>query len=196
MNLFSRFSMGTLLREDRPVWAAARTVQDLAELTAQWLEGRLQSQPGYYGPVDVDESDAPGLTATLVAANRVGFLTNCSQCGFDGLDQQGNHWKQYAAVTGFMDREAAQRLASAIRDYGFAAAAPGMGRPITVTWRNGSPLTSFHTGFTRRVVSSEMYSGCSRKAINAVMRAEVLTIWDPNPGRNTLWQALASVVSS
>ena len=40
-------------RADRKLWAAARTLADLGELTARWLEGRIASQPGYaanYGP--------------------------------------------------------------------------------------------------------------------------------------------------
>lgn len=187
---------GPLLPADRPLWAAAESVTDLGDLTARWLAGEIQSQPGYYGPVDVDESDAPGLTEALIACNRAGFLTNSSQCGFDGLDQRGDRWTQLAAVTGFMDGEASRRLAWTIRDYGFAAARfSSWDRPVVVTWLNGRAMTRFHAGFTRRVVSGEMYDGCSRKAISAVMRADMLTVWDPDPGRNTLWQALAEAVS-
>jgi hypothetical protein len=37
---------GPLTREDRPRWQAARTRAYLCDLTAQWLEGRIASQPG------------------------------------------------------------------------------------------------------------------------------------------------------
>jgi hypothetical protein len=47
-------------------WAATRT---MSELTAQRLEGRVASQPGYYGTVDVDENNAPGLTSTPATSN-------------------------------------------------------------------------------------------------------------------------------
>jgi Domain of unknown function (DUF6919) len=68
-----------LSRSERRVWADARTLDDAGELTAQWLDGTIRSQPGYYGPCDVDEDYCPGLTATLVACNRNGFVTMNSQ---------------------------------------------------------------------------------------------------------------------
>jgi hypothetical protein len=96
---------GTLTPDDRPRWAAARTLADLGELTAQWLEGRIDSQPGYYGRVDVDEDKVPGLTETLILLNRAGFLTNGSQAGFDGKGFDNARWQQLAAVTGFASKE-------------------------------------------------------------------------------------------
>ncbi len=62
----------TLKRRDHARWQRAETLQDLADLTASWLSGDIASQPGYYGRVDVDEDDAPGLTAALVASTESG----------------------------------------------------------------------------------------------------------------------------
>ncbi len=102
MNLISRFfaAIGIgdgrpLTRRDRSLWAAARSLADLGELTALWLDGSIASQPGYYGPCDVDEDDAPGLTDTLILLNRAGYVTFGSQAGYDGAP-----WQQLAAVEG------------------------------------------------------------------------------------------------
>lgn len=91
-------------RRDREKWAQARTLQDVADLTALWLEGALGSQPGYarnHGPEDETES----LIPTLARANRAGFLTTCSQPG--GRSRQRNPhgvllWHQRPAVEGFI----------------------------------------------------------------------------------------------
>ena len=49
-------------RSDRKLWAQTRTLADLGELTAQWLEGRIASVPGYCGsPADETASLAPVL---------------------------------------------------------------------------------------------------------------------------------------
>ena len=37
-------------RDDRKLWASARTLDDLCELTAMWLEGELEQTPGHLGP--------------------------------------------------------------------------------------------------------------------------------------------------
>ncbi|MBL7261367.1 DUF6919 domain-containing protein [Paractinoplanes lichenicola] len=63
-----------LLPEDRPLWRAAESLDEVAALTARWLSGGIRSQPGYGGTVDVDEDDAQGLTAALIACNRAGFF--------------------------------------------------------------------------------------------------------------------------
>jgi hypothetical protein len=48
------------------------------------MEGRVGALPSYRVPCDVDEADAPGMTAAMVAANRAGIVTTSSQCGWDG----------------------------------------------------------------------------------------------------------------
>ena len=46
---------------DLAAWRSARTLADLGELTARWLEGTVASVPGYCGPPDRgDEGAGPG----------------------------------------------------------------------------------------------------------------------------------------
>ena len=58
-------------KPDAALWMEARTLADLGELMAQWLEGRIRYQPGYGGPPDPETTD---LIADLAALNRAGSL--------------------------------------------------------------------------------------------------------------------------
>lgn len=189
---------GPLAAQDRPRWAAARTLAHLGELTAQWLEGRIASQPGYYGPVDVDEDDAPGLTATLAALNRAGYVTTGSQAGFIGPGYDGAHWTQLAAVTGFADPATCAWLREAMTGAGYQVLAwpckdkpwhrPGKG--VIVTAREGQRVTTFGTQLGSQTIVGEIYDGVGDEAIEAVCGALQVTIYDPLPGSNELWQVL------
>jgi hypothetical protein len=90
-------------RADRKLWAAARTLADLGELTAQWLEGRIASVPGYMPGWGPDPETAPHIPV-LAAANRAGFLTVNSQSA-DGP------WEAW--VNGFVCDEALEWLRAA-----------------------------------------------------------------------------------
>src|ERR1035438_8169724 len=94
-------------RADRKRWASARTLPDLGELTALWLEGEIGKAPGY------DDGPAPetrDLIPVLAAANRAGFITSGSQPG--SLSEYSD---QRAAVEGFAAPETLDRLRSALR---------------------------------------------------------------------------------
>ena len=87
---------------DRVTWARARTLQDVADRTAQWLEGKLGSQPNYQPNCGPDDETAQ-LIPTLARANRAGYLTTCSQPGHaatPGFDHA--LWRQRPAVDGFV----------------------------------------------------------------------------------------------
>jgi hypothetical protein len=202
MNLRDRittwFGSGPLTRADRRRWAAARTLNDLAELTAQWLEGRIASQPGYYGRCDVDEDEAPGLTDTLIRLNRAGFLTDNSQAGYDGPGYDGRRWRQLAAVTGFGDQHTHDWLAAALTGTRYRILAwpcrtsawrrSGAGVPVTTA--DGRPVTVFGAQLTPAVIAGELYDGCDDAAIAAVCAAWQITIYDPRAGANDLWPLL------
>lgn len=85
---------------DKAVWAEARSLAAVAARTARWLTGELAGQPGYCGPVDVDEDTAPGMTQVLIACKLAGFLTENSQAGSDEPGYDGAGWRQVAAVDG------------------------------------------------------------------------------------------------
>lgn len=182
---------GPLTRADRKRWEQARTLDDLGELTALWLEGRIDSQPGYFGRVDVDEDDAPGLTAALVACNRAGYVTESSQAGHAGYVGVGAAtFTQLAAVDGFASPETARRMQIGLRRYTVVAAPVRRrpGRRTAVTWCEDGPFT-FFGGMPAEAVEFQ-FDGCSREALAAVRRAWQVTVVDPEPGRNTLWRDL------
>lgn len=64
---------------DRQGWQAARSLQDLAEQTARWLEGSSTYLPTYGAP-GPDRETAP-LSGVLAQINRLGLMTDVSQPG-------------------------------------------------------------------------------------------------------------------
>ncbi|MFF8329206.1 DUF6919 domain-containing protein [Rhodococcus qingshengii] len=82
---------------DRRRWRSARTVADLGELMAQWLERRISSRPGYtqrHGP----DEETEHLVPTLAALCRAGYITTQSQPGLAGTGVDGRWWQQRAMV--------------------------------------------------------------------------------------------------
>lgn len=179
-------------RADRKLWQSARTLDDLCELTAMWLEGELQQTPGHLGPPMPETAE---ITAELIAANRAGFLTWGSQPGEDW----DLGWCQRAAVTGFVpeSRIIAVRRALNIRGLWFIEAkAPrrrtDSGSAMVVTFGPDGPVT----GFGHRIASKDLrweLGICHPDAVAQVCDAWQVTVIDPAPGRNDrLWPALAA----
>jgi hypothetical protein len=163
--------------EDRARWSAAESMADVGELTAQWLEGKVATQPGYGGPVDTDEDLAPGMTATLVATNRAGFVTYQSQAGADG---------QQAAVAGLATADYLDQIDAATADEP-ALVVVDLGEPdaaerAPVGWyRDERELSATWGG----------YGACGPKAVAELTDAAQLCIYDSEPSRNDrLWPAL------
>lgn len=166
---------------DRAAWASVRTLADQGEVTAQWLEGTVGSQPDYHYPCDVDEEDVPGMAATLAAVNRAGFVTTQSQAAFDGTGYDGEHWQQRAAVTGFADDTGTAWLTEALDGTGVVVEERQTRRlwepaVVPVTCRDGNTYTDFG----------------GREPTDAVTAdANQLVVYDPEWGRNDrLWPAL------
>lgn len=88
-------------KADRRRWESARTLGDLGELMALWLEGKLGSRPGYGARFGPDEETA-ALVPVLAACCRAGFVTEQSQPGEDDIAFDGRPWVQRAAVSGFI----------------------------------------------------------------------------------------------
>lgn len=97
-----RDSFGRLLA-DREVWRQASTIAAAGELTARWLEGNSQYQPGVFSPGFDDET--AGIAGELARLNRSGLFTKESQPGVrdGGLAQR-------AYVTAFCSPETAMAL--------------------------------------------------------------------------------------
>lgn len=97
-----RDGFGRLLA-DRQVWRQATTIPAAGELTARWLEGRSQYQPGTF-TAGIDAETEP-IADQLAVLNRSGLFTKESQ---PGLREGGNTQRAY--VTGYCAPESAGRL--------------------------------------------------------------------------------------
>jgi hypothetical protein len=97
-----RDSFGRLLA-DREVWRQAATIPAAGELTARWLEGRSEYQPGTFAP-GIDE-ETKGIAAQLAELNRNGLFTKESQ---PGVLAEGHAQRAY--LTAFCTTEAASAL--------------------------------------------------------------------------------------
>lgn len=105
--------------------ARARTLADLGELTARWLEGKIKSLPTVipgYGP----DEETTKLIPVLAAVNRAGYVTDFSQPG-----EAERRWTQRAAVSGF---------ASAATFTALCAAAANSGLIINAARAGAEPL--------------------------------------------------------
>jgi hypothetical protein len=88
------------------LWLEAKTLDELGELTARWIEGTLPYYPFYGGPIDA-ETDR--LQNTLASFNRNGLVTTFSQPA-EPLEEEGD--AQRACVEGYAREELAKRLAA------------------------------------------------------------------------------------
>jgi hypothetical protein len=185
---------------DRKLWAAARTLADLGELTAQWLEGYIASVPGYCSaPAD----ETASLVPVLAAANRAGFVTDSSQPG-----ESGDGWEQRAAVQGYADDETLDALTRAARKApdGLVLLACESTRfrvnyrsALPVTRSGGRDFTWFGAALPRRHLRDSWtgYGECGREAVKAVCGAWQVTLIDTEWGRedSPLWAVLADFAS-
>lgn len=190
--------MSTVSNADREKWASARTLTDLGELTAQWLEGRISSVPGFYGPPD--EETVP-LIPVLARLNRAGFVTDCSQPG--EIDGEYD-CEQRAAVQGYAAQGLAVRIITAVaeaRGLVSVSCPPSMvprwrygyKQSVTVTQVNGEQFTGFGVRIPRRHIRDPHigHGMCGREAVDALCSAWQVTIVDLEWGRERLlWDVL------
>ena len=170
----SRLFHGGMNRNDYTTWRTARTLDDIGELTARWLEGSIQSQPGYqpgYGP---DPETIPHIPV-LAAACRTGFVTLNSQ----SADGPWNAW-----VDGLISEVDLAWLTTVTH-----------GTDLTIDYRcrrgdhHGHQETFFWC--PRRNICESLLRH-SPNAAAAIRDAWYVRIIDPEPGRNSmLWPALA-----
>ena len=190
-------------RADARLWRAARTMADLGDLTARWLEGSVGFRPGYQ-PRCGPDPETEHLVPVLAAANRSGFVTEGSQPGLDVVGVDGSRWTQRAAVTGFTDdqRVVEQLRAAALHHgltYEVCVADQSRARPsadTTVTWRDGEAVTGFGGPISRRDVRT-IWHGCHRAAVDLMVNAWQITLTDRQVGRNSvLWPALTEAAAN
>jgi hypothetical protein len=183
--------------EDAVRWQSARTLADLGDLTAEWLEGKIGSQPAYAPGSGPDEETA-GLVPVLAAANRAGFVTDCSQPGEPAEPgDDGSTWEQRAAVSGFASDRVLDRLRKAARTAGLVLIARKAGK-LQASYRDAIPVTCADeepcTWFGAIVNADEVtcqYDDCHPDAVKALCDAWQVSLIDLEWGRNdVLWPAL------
>jgi hypothetical protein len=197
--------MTRMSRADRRAWKSARTLADLGELTARWLEGAIASQPGYCGPSDLDDPDR--LVPLFAALCRAGYMTTQSQAAHDGPGYDGVHWEQRAAVEGFASPEIAARIIAAAERNGLHVIARDPQTlprwrnrsrdAVPVTTRNGATISGFGMHLSRRFLRDDLtgYGMCHPDAVGALCNAWQVTVIDPEWGRaDVLWCVLSGAV--
>jgi hypothetical protein len=180
------------------IWRDVRSIGELGAAMAGWLEGRIDSRPGYVPRCGPDEETAH-LVPVLARLNRRGWVTTDSQPGLVGPAFDGRLWEQRAAVQGWAatDDPLLSRIVRTARSAGLIVTAYGPGR--TVGPRHGLLATRWggepHTGFGGRPSRFQRRTeleGIGRPARRELAREGVaLAVIDPVWGRDTvLWSAL------
>jgi hypothetical protein len=187
-------------KRDYARWGAARTLDELGELTALWLEGRVGSQPGYE-PNCGPDPETEHLVPVLARANRAGFVTDCSQPG-----QRGVTWWQRAAVEGFCDGDTLRRLRAVCDGARLEVHARRISqceRPMPERWWSprsryggdgGRKVSWSGTAFGSQLYRADIelrYDVCPDEVIDVLCSSWRVTIVDPEIGRDDrLWPAL------
>lgn len=112
--------MSTIKRADRKLWEVARTLTDLGECMALWLEGEVKSRAGYYGPTDLD---SPELTALCAGLCRAGYVTHNSQLAHRWEHPAMDTVRTRTWIEGFASDDALARLQAACDGTGIILAA-------------------------------------------------------------------------
>jgi hypothetical protein len=176
--------------DDLAVWSTARSLTDLGELTAQFLEGKLSQTPSNWGPPDPETT---ALVPVLAATNRAGFVTDMSQPG-QPAGEDG--WEQRADVSGFAGDEAFVRLMAAAAGSDLIITAARAGHedsgPLYCITRQGKRENTWDGGAeTRKSLRNGYGQFCDPQVADALCAAWQVTLIDPEWGRNdVLWAVL------
>ncbi|MCX4554255.1 hypothetical protein [Streptomyces sp. NBC_01500] len=183
-------------RTERKAWQAARTLHDLAQLTAAWWEGTVRDLPGHR--LGHNPHPLAGHTTVLSTANRAGFLVSAAQAG-----RAGGSLQLRAAVQGFAsDPVLICRLVDAAENAGLEivlhdwldAELDGPGDGITVT-TGDAPVEG---AFGQAIDLADLKAMWPRlpHAVNAVAPALQITLANPDFGPSTrLWDVLAEATT-
>jgi uncharacterized protein DUF6919 len=177
--------------EDEARWAAARTLADLGELTAKWLEGGLEETPSHGGPPDPETAPLRNL---LAAVNRAGFVTHQSQPGIP-LDEDGSAQRAnvsgYAASGTFARLMAAAAEADLIITAARASIPESFGPFFAITLDCGEEFTWDGHAVDRATMEYDYEDTCHPAVIEALSQAWQVTLIDLQWGRDDiLWPVL------
>lgn len=183
-------------RGDARYWAEARTLDDLGELMARWLEGSIHYQPAWEGARPAPETES--LVPALAALNRGGFVTHFSQ---PGMSVPAGDGRQRAAVSGFGSEAVVHVIGRATLDSDLVALIyPPGGRldglqiPISVQ----GDLVGIWAGAEMGPDAIEEFYGpdCHPEAVAALRGAWQATVIDPHWARNDLlWDRLQEALA-
>lgn len=180
-------------------WKDARSVADLGQAMALWIEGRIPTSPTEIDSGIYDETHH--LAPTLAACNRAGYVTTCSQPGHPpARGHDGRTYRQRAAVRGWIaDHQLLDRIRTAAKQAGITVLAhrPGVQfhEGIAVTEANGQPCTWFGRTMGHRKQIEYEWPGIGRHAIRELRTATHLTLVDPEWGRDdVLWPLLDTAI--
>lgn len=172
-------------RAERTQWRAARTLADLAQLTADWWEGTLRDLPGH----NLGHRPHPTLTehaATLAAVNRAGFLVMAARAGTEAP-------RQRAAVQGFADSLAViRRLVETAETAGLKVVTDWLDTRQGKATGQSDDLGDRVFGPALDVADLQAHWPRLPHAVKTVAPALQITLTEPQFGSGTLlWDVLA-----
>lgn len=178
------------------LWRQAKTLEDLGELTARWIEGTLDYYPGYGGPIDAETIPLQHLLAEF---NRSGFVTTFSQPAAPLRKSKGGSYGQRACVQGYAQEVVAKRIAALglytdllVLDFPPGDYTYGYQIPITVT--DFHPFT-WCGGYYGDEELDELAEEYSPEAMSALAGSWRVTVIDSKWGRKSyLWDRVLSAV--
>ena len=183
---------------DRNRWKAAQNIGQLGGLMALWLQGIIESRPGY-APRHGPDAETCGLVPSLAALCRKGYVTIGSQPGLVGTGRDGLWWEQRAAVEGVvLDPALLDRLTKAATGAGMIVRINDYRRrdgrqdeAVEVTTRDGEPVTSFGGRISRGYMALQ-WRGLNAGFYQQVSRGIYVTIAAPEygPVGERLWVVL------
>lgn len=190
-------------RADLKRWQAARTLTDVGNLMADWIQGKITSRPGYCGPTDLDLPET--LVPLFAGLCRAGFVTHQSQEGFSGYGYDGEWWVQHAFAEAFTTEAVVDRLHETAPSRLLVISHDPAGLPtwryrrdsdFAATVRAGRRYTGAGSSLPRRHIRHPHigFGACGREASDALCSAWQVTIADLAPGPETfLWDYLTTV---
>ncbi len=179
-------------RQDAPLWQAARTFDDMGELTARWLEGTVAFCPSQ--PCGGPDWETTDLVPVLAGFNRSGLVTTGSQPGEEVLEGCG----QRAWVDGVCSEAVAARLVMAglISDLVVLAYPPGLlgDSVIPVTISSLVPVTHVGGASSAETID-DAFEEVHPDGRAALRSAWQVTVIDPRWGRNDLlWDLVTAAL--
>jgi len=179
---------------DAGPWAEARTLRDLGELTARWLEGSINYQPAWESARPDAETER--LVPVLADLNRRGFVTHFSQ---PGASSGADHLR--AVVSGFGTEALISRLEAAAlgTDLVVLAYQPGGGldgHQIPIATADGEACRWAGAAMSADTITGFYGEDCPH-AVASLRDAWQATVIDPHWGRNDLlWERLRAAVGA